>query len=182
MKKYELLKSEVITTDGNKISLTELLELFNVPKYQVCKYPLIGHVVIQNGKRIEVEREPVQNDFSQIAYEWHVDGDHAGELCRIYIGSKYTRGIYLQYTHHNGTDGTPRWYTGYANGNCGKNYASGGTWSGDSKGFSTLREALDDRFSESITEVGGIKMKDSYYMESRSLGKEIKRQLFALDK
>ena len=79
----------------------------------------------------------------EVAFESYVDGERAGTIFCIYIGTKW-HGPVLSWR-----DGC--WTNLYSNGNYGKNFVCGGTWSSSSHSgpgsrcFPTIENALTDR-------------------------------------
>ena len=113
------------------------------------------------GRDTVSEREAPESDTFDIRYSRVDDesSDRDGEICFIHIGSKY-HGIMLQWSITNG------WCNCYSNHNYGKNYASGGTWSGDRANASTVEECLKQR---NYITPGNIKQKRSQLTESPAL-------------
>jgi hypothetical protein len=96
--------------------------------------PILGRISLQGGRITDVEH-PYNTeiaDYCEIcgiytAWDWLSDPAHgleAGQLCRIYIGSR-ERGPEAQYDVDN-----KQWYALTSKGNYGKRYACGGNWRG----------------------------------------------------
>lgn len=96
------------------------------------EYPLIGRCKYRAGSLIEIERPWTEADAARaqaqdldVAFVWASDPAaelREGELIYLYIGSRKTGPMYKWHCR----DG---WHRLVGNGNYGRNYAMGGTWS-----------------------------------------------------
>lgn len=139
---------------------------------RIDEYPVIGTCVTLNGKRT-CERDLQDTGNVAISYSWTSPADESNSLanqtlCRIFIGHKHA-GPMLQCDANAGGAMAPEWRNCYSHGNYGKNYASGGNWSGSTK--RTYPTATAAFFNRDYV-VTGLKC-DQQYRESQLLLDEI---------
>ena len=151
----------ILTMSEEQLSLVSAItgKSIFVGDAPICgKYARIGRDTVS-------EREAPESDIFDVRYS-RVDDESSnrnGEICFIFIGSKY-HGIMLQWSLGNG------WSNCYSNHNFGKNYASGGTWSGDRSNAETVEECLEKR---DYTTAGNIEQKRSKLTESPELLRQL---------
>ena len=143
--------------DINTINIDRLDETITISDVigllggSVNDYPVIGKTIELNGNR-RAEHDIRDNGNCCISYEW----SEKNVLIRIYIGHKHI-GPMLSCSIED--DGSHVWRNLYGNGNHGKNYTHGGTWSAATKRtYQTASEAMGDRDYD----VTGIKSNRRY--------------------
>jgi uncharacterized protein (DUF3084 family) len=114
----------------------------------VEKYPVFGYITREGGVRTAIERPWNQADIDRIesagimmCMEFSDDprsGLEQGKLIRIYIGTR-TAGPVAQWD-----SARNEWHRLHSNGNYGKKWAYGGTWSADKIGCKTLAECCPE--------------------------------------
>lgn len=107
------------------------------------EYPILGRIDTEGGAIKHVEHPFGESEINtlaakgiHVAWEWSFDpasGLDEGRLYRIYVGSE---GDGPRASWYNG-----RWRRLRSNGNYGKRYAFGGTWSSDKTTYGSLAEA-----------------------------------------
>lgn len=108
--------------------------------------PILGEIRLRGGKIVGVER-PYSGEAEvadiHVAFEWRSDPtaeEEAGQICRIYIGTKQAGPVASWEAQDS------QWRLAKSNGNFGKKYAFGGTWS------STKTETVP----EIVAQIGAI--------------------------
>jgi len=139
-KHAEVIKSALAHRD-----LLPLLEAATGATIKIHRAPLVSdYLVIKREGATGYSRFALREAVDGtgpigIAYETVASGDRAGEIVRIYVGSKW-HGPLLSWSEGRG------WVNLYSKGNYGNNYTHGGTWASDPKRcHETMMDALKDR-------------------------------------